>query len=167
MHSKRAPGRRDTTFRSGCVRTQKTPYLLPRISNSNGLVAIARMWRFCTIPPTVSAQAYKAPNLWNPCKPTRVASRHHTPLHLPTQVKLCSVGYAEFEILSQKFFVLYNTCKEQLSAQKHYDWGLRNILAVSFGCRADAAVCMNTQNAYIYHTRPFAHPFYETRLKQS
>ena len=47
------------------------------------------------------------------------------------QVKLCSVGYAEFEILSQKFFVLYNTCKEQLSAQKHYDWGLRNILAVS------------------------------------
>ncbi|CAN0299356.1 unnamed protein product, partial [Hapterophycus canaliculatus] len=46
------------------------------------------------------------------------------------KVKLCSVGYAEFEILSQKFFVLYNTCKEQLSAQKHYDWGLRNILAV-------------------------------------
>lgn len=46
-------------------------------------------------------------------------------------MKLCSVGYAEFEILSQKFFVLYNTCKEQLSAQKHYDWGLRNILAVS------------------------------------
>lgn len=41
------------------------------------------------------------------------------------------MGYAEFEILSQKFFVLYNTCKEQLSAQKHYDWGLRNILAVS------------------------------------
>ena len=46
------------------------------------------------------------------------------------KVKLCSVGYEQFEMLSQKFFVLYNTSKEQLSAQKHYDWGLRNILAV-------------------------------------
>jgi len=46
------------------------------------------------------------------------------------KVKLCSVGYSQFELLSMKFFILYNTCKEQLSAQKHYDWGLRNILAV-------------------------------------
>lgn len=46
------------------------------------------------------------------------------------KVKLCSVGYSQFDQLSQKFFVLYNTSKEQLSAQKHYDWGLRNILAV-------------------------------------
>jgi dynein heavy chain len=46
------------------------------------------------------------------------------------KVKLCSVGYEQFDMLSQKFFVLYNTSKEQLSAQKHYDWGLRNILAV-------------------------------------
>lgn len=46
------------------------------------------------------------------------------------KVKLCSVGYDSFDILAQKFFVLYNTSKEQLSAQKHYDWGLRNILAV-------------------------------------
>ena len=46
------------------------------------------------------------------------------------RVKLCSVGYDKFDMLSTKFFVLYNTSKEQLSAQKHYDWGLRNILAV-------------------------------------
>lgn len=51
-------------------------------------------------------------------------------LPIVVQVKLCSVGYSEFDILAQKFFVLYSTCKEQLSAQKHYDWGLRNILAV-------------------------------------
>ena len=40
------------------------------------------------------------------------------------------VGYSQYEMLSFKFFVLYDTCKLQLSNQKHYDWGLRNILSV-------------------------------------
>jgi len=46
------------------------------------------------------------------------------------KVKLCSVGYSEFNMLSMKFHILYLTNKEQLSAQRHYDWGLRNILSV-------------------------------------
>ena len=46
------------------------------------------------------------------------------------KVKMCSVGYTDFDVLSTKFYSLYSTCKEQLSNQRHYDWGLRNILSV-------------------------------------
>jgi dynein heavy chain len=46
------------------------------------------------------------------------------------KVKMCSAGYTDFDVLSSKFYALYATCKEQLSNQRHYDWGLRNILSV-------------------------------------
>merc|ERR1719271_1826381 len=67
------------------------------------------------------------------------------------KVKLCSVGYDEYEILATKFFVLYDTCKMQLSNQKHYDWGLRNILAVLRTCGASKRLNLDKPEAFLLY----------------
>ncbi len=74
--------------------------------------------------------------------------------HMILKVKLCSIGYENYVLFAQKF-VLYNTGKEQLSAQKRYDWGLRNILAVLRTAGATKRQKLTAQEVFC-STEPFA-----------
>ena len=67
------------------------------------------------------------------------------------RVKLCSVGYSSYSLLARKFFVLYDTAREQLSAQRHYDWGLRNMLAVLRSCGAIKRDNVNEPEQLLIH----------------
>ena len=51
-------------------------------------------------------------------------------LRLICEIMLVAEGFLEARSLSNKFITLYNLCKELLSKQDHYDWGLRAIKSV-------------------------------------
>ncbi len=46
------------------------------------------------------------------------------------EIMLVTSGFKDGKLLSCKFITLYNLCKELLSKQHHYDWGLRAVKSV-------------------------------------
>lgn len=46
------------------------------------------------------------------------------------EIMLVAEGFQEARLLAKKFITLYSLCKELLSQQDHYDWGLRAIKSV-------------------------------------
>ena len=51
-------------------------------------------------------------------------------LRLICEIMLVAEGFLEASSLSRKFITLYKLCKELLSNQDHYDWGLRAVKSV-------------------------------------
>lgn len=43
------------------------------------------------------------------------------------EINLIAEGFQSARLLARKFLTLYSLCKELLSKQDHYDWGLRAI----------------------------------------
>ena len=43
------------------------------------------------------------------------------------EIMLVTEGFQNARVLARKFITLYSLCKELLSKQDHYDWGLRAI----------------------------------------
>lgn len=59
------------------------------------------------------------------------------------EIMLVAEGFQEARLLARKFITLYTLCKELLSKQDHYDWGLRAIKSVLVVAGSLKVLCSN------------------------
>lgn len=64
---------------------------------------------------------------WFCCRPCAMCVPD---FELICEIMLVAEGFQEARVLARKFITLYTLCKELLSKQDHYDWGLRAIKSV-------------------------------------
>lgn len=75
--------------------------------------------------------------LSNKRKPTPCLFFPHRPcamvvpdFELIAEIMMVAEGFLDARLLARKFITLYSLCRELLSKQDHYDWGLRAIKSV-------------------------------------
>ena len=81
-------------------------------------------------------------------------------LGLICEIMLVAEGFLEARNLSRKFITLYKLCKELLSKQDHYDWGLRaikSVLVVAGNLNASCYVMIYVSRVRIKHA--YVHEF--------
>lgn len=66
------------------------------------------------------------------------------------EIMLVAEGFQEARLLARKFITLYTLCRELLSKQSHYDWGLRAIKSVLVVAGSLRVCCINTTKLFIY-----------------
>lgn len=69
------------------------------------------------------------------------------------EINLIAEGFQSARLLARKFLTLYSLCKELLSKQDHYDWGLRaikSLLVVAGSLKVPTTILCNTV-AFIHY----------------